>query len=78
MSLCALLYLTKGHKGDQAYMRQRTSKELVHVSAYISKDLHKELLLAAEQDKRSVSSEISVLLEMVLLDKSKNRLPASK
>ena len=48
---------------------KESSKELMHVSAYLPKDLYKELVESADREHRSISSEIIVLVKGALKKK---------
>lgn len=47
-------------------MRQKSEEELVAISAYLPKSLHKRIEERAKKERRSISSEIVVLLEKAL------------
>ncbi|MBL0349518.1 MAG: Arc family DNA-binding protein [Elusimicrobia bacterium] len=47
-------------------MRQKSTKDLTHVAAYLPKELLKKIKEKADKDRRSVSSEVVVLLEKAL------------
>ena len=44
-------------------MPKQSSDELMAVSVYMPKELHKKILDAAQSERRSISSQIVVLLE---------------
>ena len=44
-------------------MRQKSNEELERVSAYIPKTLYKQIQLQADKERRSISSEIVILIE---------------
>lgn len=52
----------------RAILRQKAKEELIHVTAYMPKELFKKLEAKAEKDRRSLSSEVVVLLEKLLHD----------
>lgn len=47
-------------------MRQKSTNDLTHVAAYLPKDLLKKIKEKADKDRRSVSSEVVILLEKAL------------
>lgn len=47
-------------------MRQKSTGDLVRTSASIPKDLYEKLSKRADAERRSISSEIVVLLELAL------------
>ena len=50
-------------------LRLKSKEDLVHVSVYLPKSLHKKIEELSTSDRRSLSAEIVVLLEKSLTDK---------
>lgn len=51
-------------------MRLKSKEDLVHVSVYLPKSLHKKIEEMSTSDRRSLSAEVVVLLEKCLTEKA--------
>jgi hypothetical protein len=61
-----LLHASVQMEGKQ--VRQKSHDDLVHVSAYIPKSLYAKIVAMSEKERRSISSEVVILLERALED----------
>lgn len=62
----APLYIITVHRSRGDIMRQKSTGDLVRTSASIPKELYEKLEKRANAERRSISSEIVVLLELAL------------
>lgn len=62
----ASLYIITMHSSSGRTMRQKSTGDLVRTSASIPKELYEKIEKRANTERRSISSEIVVLLEVAL------------
>lgn len=62
----ASLHITEMHTSSGGTMRQKSTGDLVRTSASIPKELYEKIEKRANAERRSLSGEIVVLLELAL------------